>query len=74
MSRFVEYDCSCVRLGRDIAIYDMAGLGKANRRGLGAGLVSNTPSAANDCSHCHGFGSRLFFLEDFYRTHKKIGD
>jgi hypothetical protein len=51
-----EYTCSCVHLNKDIGIFDCVEQEKANRKGLGLGLVAETLSAAADCPKCKGKG------------------
>ena len=51
-----EYSCSCVKLNRDIEIYDGAEQIRRGRKGLGCGLVADCLSARCDCKDCLGTG------------------
>lgn len=51
-----EYNCPCVRLNKDIDIFDMSDQEIANRNGFGCGWVSECLSARRDCPQCHGKG------------------
>lgn len=50
------YDCTCVKLNRDISVNDMAQQEKAGRRGLGLGPVCETLSSDKKCPTCGGTG------------------
>lgn len=52
----LSYDCSCVRLNKDIGIADCAEQEAANRRGLTPGFGPETLSADRACPLCHGAG------------------
>jgi hypothetical protein len=51
-----QHSCSCVRLNRDINITNIGDQIRANRRGLGLGLVAETLSADCGCPFCKGTG------------------
>jgi len=52
-----NHTCSCVKLNRDIEIYDMVEQERRGRRGLQlGGLVAETLSARKDCRTCGGTG------------------
>lgn len=52
-----EHPCSCVKLNKDVEIYDM---GEQERRGRNplscGGFVADTLTARKDCEYCHGTG------------------
>lgn len=51
-----EHPCECVKLNRDIEIYDMTELIHRNRECFGLGFVAELLSARKDCQLCHGSG------------------
>jgi hypothetical protein len=51
-----DHSCTCVKLNRDIEIYDMGEQERRGRRGLGFGMVSDTLSCRKDCTTCKGTG------------------
>ena len=51
-----QHSCSCVKLNRDIEIYDMQEQERRGRNPLGLGLVSETLTARKDCPTCKGTG------------------
>ena len=51
-----DYPCSCVRLNRDIEIYDMQEQTRRGRNPLGLGMVSECLSARVECPTCKGTG------------------
>ena len=54
----VRSHCSCVRMNSAIGIHDMGQQERANRYGMGAGLVSNTYSTDRSCTKCGGTGEK----------------
>lgn len=51
-----KYSCSCVRLNKDINVFDMRDQELRNRNGLQLGFVAETLSADRSCQTCHGSG------------------
>lgn len=51
-----RFRCPCVRLNRDVGIWNMGDQVEARRNGLTFGLVSDCLSARKDCERCHGDG------------------
>jgi hypothetical protein len=52
-----EYSCICVKLNRDIEVYDMQEQMRRNRNPLSCGgFVADTLTARNDCDICKGTG------------------
>jgi len=52
-----EYSCLCVRLNRDIDVFDMAEQEHKHRNPLSVGgFVADTLSARKDCTTCQGTG------------------
>lgn len=54
----VATHCSCVRMNSAIGIHDVGQQARANRYGMGFGLVSNTYSADKSCTKCGGTGKK----------------
>lgn len=52
----INFPCTCVRLNRDLGIYDNVGLVNARRNDLDIGLIAEQLSADLDCPLCHGTG------------------
>jgi len=53
---FENHPCTCVKLNRDIEIYNMGEQERRKRRGIGFGLVAETLSALMFCPECEGTG------------------
>lgn len=52
-----EHPCQCVRLNRDIGVYDMAEQARKQRQFIEpGGLVSEGYSADRNCARCRGTG------------------
>lgn len=51
-----EYPCVCVKLNRDIEVYDMQEQERRGRNPLGLGLVSECLTARKSCDYCNGTG------------------
>ena len=51
-----HYTCSCVKVNKNIGVFDSVDQVRANRSGLTTGYVSNSLSAKKDCPLCNGFG------------------
>lgn len=52
-----EHPCSCVKLNRDVEIYDMGEQARRGREPLSCGgFVADTLSARKDCEYCQGTG------------------
>lgn len=54
--KWATYTCTCVRLNKDLDIWDMSQQEEQGRRPLGFGSVSDTLSADKNCPICHGTG------------------
>lgn len=52
----LTHPCLCVRLNKDIGVYDMMTQERARRIPIGMGLVVDTLSASRDCPACGGSG------------------
>jgi hypothetical protein len=50
------HDCECVRLNRDLGIWNLALQESLGRVPLGLGVVSETLSALRGCPSCYGTG------------------
>lgn len=51
-----DHQCSCVRLNKDIEVFDMGDVEKRKRRTFGIGPVAELISADEDCALCGGSG------------------
>ncbi len=52
-----EHPCACVKLNKDVEIFDMQEQERRGRNPLGAGgFVADTLSARKDCTTCKGTG------------------
>lgn len=51
-----HYTCSCVKVNKEIGVFDSVDQVRANRSGLTTGYVSESLSAKKDCQLCNGFG------------------
>lgn len=56
---WATYTCSCVRLNRDLGIWNMSLQEAHGRKALGFGSVENTLSADRNCPICLGKGIPL---------------